>query len=487
MTHEPRGVPAAAEPPGALIVSGGGTTMVATDDLLAEAAMLRALHGEAREWQTQLTRIRSLEFEPGPSWEANGRAASVYAAARAVDAVEEHSRQLSHSLIAAAEEYGEADRLVELLTRYAGAGTGYALGRLGPLLAVLAVPALSGAAIAWLLARLVGGRPFERAPAVAAEWLRNNPRLLTNPVIVRAVRVLVSSLDDVAAGALGVPPALSFPLGDEGVGVLGVSSSAAVALAASRPFGLLRETPISARSRGMTTRVQPPVGLGGLAARIPPATGNGPQVRIERYGTPAAPTWIVYVAGTVGWDPDASEEPWDVTSDVAALAEQEAGSYRAVVQAMHDAGVHGDDPVVQVGHSQGGLIAAQIAASGEFNTVAVATFGAPAGQVPVPDTVPMVATEHSDDLVPALGGTPRDTAAPGVHHLVVRREVYADRALPQGDPLPAHSLVNYTETARLMDASLEPRLVEFRATLADVLGPEPGEATAWRANRNRAE
>jgi hypothetical protein len=478
-------MPSATAIPGGLIVSGGGTTMVATDDLLAEAAVLRTLHGDAREWQTQLTRIRSLEFEPGPSWQGDGRAANIYAAARAIDAVEEHSRQLSDSLLAAAEEYGQADRLVTLLARFAGAGTGYALGRLAPILALLAVPALSGGAIAWALARLFGARPFEQTPAVAAQWLRNNPRALTNPVIARAVRVLVSSLDDVAAGAVGVPLPLSFPLGDEGIGVLGVSSSATVALAASRPFGLLRESPISARSAGMTAQVQPPVGLGGLAGRIPPATVNGPQVRIERYGTTAAPTWVVYVAGTVGWDPVASDDPWDVTSDVAALAEQEAGSYRAVVQAMHDAGVHADDPVVQVGHSQGGLIAAQIAAAGEFNTVAVATFGAPAGQVAVPDTLPMVATEHSDDLVPALGGTPRGTT-PGDEHLVVRREVYATRELPPGDALPAHSLVNYTETARLMDASPEPRLVEFRGRVTDLLGPEPGEATVWRSSRTRA-
>jgi hypothetical protein len=468
-----------------LIVSGGGTTMVATDDLLAEAALLRIVHSEAREWQTQLTRIRSLEYEPGPSWQVGGRAANIYAAARAIDAVEEHSAELADSLTGAAEGYGQAERLVALLARYAGAGSGYAVGRVAPVLALLAIPALAGGAFAWLVTHLFGLSSIEKAPALAAEWLRNNPRMLTNPVIVHAVRVLVSSLDDAAAGAVGVPFPLSFSLGDEGVGVLGVSSSAAVMLAASRPFGLLRETPVSARSAAMTTRAPPPTGLGGLAARIPPATVNGPQMRIERYGTPAAPTWVVYVGGTVGWDPSASEEPWDLTSNVAAVAEQESGSYRAVVRAMHDAGVRAGDPVVQVGHSQGGLIAAQIAASGEFNTVAIATFGAPAGQVPVPDSVPMIATEHSDDLVPALGGTQRDATEPGTDHLVVRREVYAERELPQGDPLPAHSLVNYTETAELIDASPEPRLVEFRAALGDLLGNEPGEVTLWRAGRAR--
>ena len=82
-----------------------------------------------------------------------------------------------------------------------------------------------------------------------------------------------------------------------------------------------------------------------------------------------------------------------------------AGSYRAVVQAMREAGIRPGEPVIEVGHSQGGLIAAQVAASGEFNSVATVTFGAPSGEVPVPDGVDTVAVEHSDDIVPGMGGT----------------------------------------------------------------------------------
>jgi hypothetical protein len=372
--------------PGSLIVSGGGTTMVATDDLLEQAAMLHLLHRAATEWQERMVRIRSLEFERGPTWTGGGRAAAIFAAEREVDAVHTQSGELAAALTSAAEGYGEAERLTELLARYSGAGAGYLLGRLVPVLAALAVPLLTGGALAILLGSAVGGTSAADAPAGFAELIRRNPRLLTNPVLVQAVRVMVSSVDDAAAGALGVPLPVSFPLGDEGLGMLGVSTSAAGLLGLARPFGLLRESAVSARPAPVPRSV-PPAGLADLAVRIPPASRGGPQVRIERYGPSAKPAWVVYVGGTVEWNPRTAEEPWDLTSNVGAIAadaraggedadgsgDTGAGSYRAVVQAMRDAGVQPVDPVVQVGHSQGGLIAAQVAASGEFNTVAVAT------------------------------------------------------------------------------------------------------------------
>jgi hypothetical protein len=490
--------------------------MVATDDLLAQAAMLQLLHDEAAGWQARLRRIRSLEFEPAPTWTPSGRAADLYAAVQAVDTVEAHSAELANALAAAAEGYGRAERLAELLTRYSGAGTAYLLGRLAPLLAALAVPILTGGAAAWLLGSVLSGTKPADAPGRLAGVVRRNPRLLTNPVLVQAVRVMVSSVDDAAAGAFGVPWPVTFPLGDEGIGMLGVGTSAAGVLGLARPFGLLRETAVSTApvqgrpvpaalssptrasptrasptpvpALGSPGRALPPAGLADLVARIPPASRDGPQVRIERYGPSTKPAWVVYVGGTVEWDPRAGGEPWDLTSNVAAIADGDnrAGSYRAVVQAMQEAGVQPADPVVQVGHSQGGLIAAQVAASARFNTVAVASFGAPNGQVPVPDSVPMIRVEHSDDLVPALGGTARDTTAAGSAHLVVRREVYAMAEVPADQPVPAHSLRNYRDTAQLIDGSAEPRLVTFRSHLGGLFGRDAGDVTMWRATRTGA-
>src|SRR5665647_691676 len=203
----------------------------------------------------------------------------------------------------------------------------------------------------WLLGSRAGAGSSAPSAGVAG-GLRENPRVLTNPALVAAVRVIVSSVDDAAAGAVGLPLPLSLALGDDGAGLFGVATSAAGVLALARPLGLLRETPVSVARAGRLRAEAPPAGVQDLAARIPIAAEHGPQLRIERYGGVQTPAWVVYIGGTADWNPGPGTEPWDVTSNVSAVADRQAGSYRAVVQAMIDAGVAPGDPVIQVGHSQ---------------------------------------------------------------------------------------------------------------------------------------
>ncbi len=464
-----------------LVVSGGGSTMVATDALLAEAATLRTLHAAADDWQGRLEQIRSLDSEPVPArqWTDGDIGLSVFGAERAIHEVGERSGALADALVSAAEGYGRAERSAEYLGGLGGVWLGYAIGRVAPFLVLAAVPALAAGAIGWLLSGVVtGSRPGD-APATAARWLAQNPRALTNPVVPAALRVLVSSVDDAAAGVTAMPFPVSFALGDQGAGLLGVTTSAAGVLAVARPLGLLRETGVTVGRVGGPTPAGPPTGFGDLASRIPAAVSGGAQVRVERYGPAGSAAWVVYIGGTAEWSLGVTREPWDLSSNVAAVAEEGAGSYRAVLEAMREAGVQPADPVVQVGHSQGGLVASQLAASGEFNTVMIATFGAPNGQVDVPAGLHAVAVEHSDDIVPALGGVGgRDE-----DRLVVRREVFATEPVPVDLALPAHALSAYRETARLMDASPEPRLREFRSALETVLGGKPGSMSRWRGVR----
>ncbi len=467
-----------------LTVSGGGTTMVATDELLAEAAVLGMVHRDAEDWAEALRRIRALDKSPVPAWRPGDAGVELLALAGTVDAIGEESRHLADSLTSAAESYGWVERQAQFLARLSAAGMASALGHLAPALLLMAVPSVTSAVLGWLLASIVTPTaPAESARRVAA-MVADNPRILTNPLLVAMVRAAVSSADDAAGGALGMPFGLSVALGDDGLRMLGVPESAGALLLAARAGGALRETPVRVRRAGAGSRSPPPSGMAGLAVRIPSAARPGaPQVRIERYGTAARPAWVVYAGGTAAWTPAPGTEPWDATSNVTAVAEQRSGSYRGVVAAMREAGIQPADPVIGVGHSQGGLVMAQVAASGEFNTVGVATFGAPAGQIEIADDVPVIAVEHADDLVPALGGTPRDTTGDGNQHLVVRREVFADRDPPPGIALPAHRMGAYEETARLIDVSPEPRLVEFRSRLVETLGVEPGETGLWRVTR----
>ncbi len=470
-----------------LFLSGGGTTSVATDELYAHAAMLLQVSIDAESWCQTLDRIRVLNQAPAPAWSSGDPGLETFALARAVDDIAVRTRSLAHALEEAAEGYGGAERAAQLLARMGAAGFLSALGHLAPFLALMAIPAVTSGAVAWLLASLVTGTAPGETPGRLAKWVTDNPRLLTNPLLVSVVRALVSSGDDAVGGALSVPFPVSLALGEDGAGLFSVATTAGAVLGVTRTVGVLRETPTNAQRSGTGPRSPPPSGVADLARRIPSSSGVGPQIRIERYGAVARPAWVVYVGGTAAWSPVAGKDPWDMTSNVAAVAEQSSGSYRAVVEAMHEAGVSRADPVIGVGHSQGGLLVAQLAASEEFNTVALATFGAPAGQVMIPDAVPVIAAEHSDDLVPALGGAPRDTTGEGNHHVVVRREVFADRDPPPGEALPAHRMDRYRETAAMIDASPENRLNEFRSVLRSTVGSAPGEATFWRATREVAD
>jgi hypothetical protein len=78
----------------------------------------------------------------------------------------------------------------------------------------------------------------------------------------------------------------------------------------------------------------------------------------------------------------------------------------------------------------------------------------------VPRDIPYLALEHSNDLVPALGGR-------FVHSdpVVVTRRVF-DAAPPPSDiVLPAHQLTLYRETAGLVDGSDNRRLAAVLARL----------------------
>jgi hypothetical protein len=498
-----------------LTISGGGSTMVATDVVFAQVATLRLLQAEAEEWREQISRVQAEDPGMVLTRHSGDLGACVLAAFVAIIHVADSSRELADSLVEAAERYGRLETSLDSALGSAGSWLAHTLGVLRPLAPLaalsLATP-LAYLAATSLVSNAVLGRGTSVVPPALADWLEQNPTALTSPVTVALVRVLVSSADDAALGGLGVPYPVAAALGDDGAGLLGAPSSALGVLVAARAAGMLRETavrvhrvggsagPVAGTGVGRETgretgrqpsmagiaagptatlhRPSPPAGFADLADRIP-TEADGGQVRIERYGDPEHPSWLVYLGGTIEWSPTGSTEPWDMTSNLTAVAGQEAGSYRAVVQALHAAGVQPGDPVVPVAHSQGGLLAAELAARDDLNTVGMVTFGAPAGQVAVPAGLPAIAIEHTDDIIPALGGP----AADGDRRLYVRRELFAGIDVPQDAALPAHQLVGYRETASLVDASAEPRLMAFRERLGGIVGTAPGEQSVWRAER----
>ncbi|KJL33905.1 hypothetical protein [Microbacterium azadirachtae] len=198
-----------------------------------------------------------------------------------------------------------------------------------------------------------------------------------------------------------------------------------------------------------------PSTLAGAVSRIP--FGRSSQVRVETYRMgDGAQRFVAYIDGTRG---RSAEEPWSFASNLRMYSEHaEADSYRAVAEALRDAGAGADTPVDLVGYSQGGMIAGLLAQSGEFDVQGVVTVGSPIEPV-LPDDVLSVAVRHTDDPVAGLagGGSPNGTGSPD--SLVIRRTVAPGHGT---DPqIPAHLLDGYAETVRRAEASGDERMARI--------------------------
>lgn len=440
-----------------LIVSGPGAVSVATSELFEQAARFRVLFVELQGARRSLASLdRAIGTGILGAVDAPRSAVLAEAAIDAADAALAtaalRSLLLGDGLGYAASGYELADRFANRLGQEAAAGLGYLAGAAAPYLLAMAMPGLllfGGLGAAIYASLTPDGR--SRLGATLHDWLRHNNAALSDPRFVEALRFSVMAADDAGAGLGRVPPVVAHLLGDEGLGLTGIDTSAAVLVGVAGATGLARESPVTVAVRSTSIDVAPAQGIRDRAERIPE---QPEQIRIDRYSTPGAPDrFEVYIAGTAELSTAGEDEPWDMTSNLTAMAGGSAGSFRAVEEAMRLAGIEADSPVTFTGYSQGGIIAAQLAASGQYSVDGLVTFGAPAGQVAVPHDIPYLAVEHTNDLVPALGGTFASSEP-----VVVRRQLFDGPPPPGEYVLPAHRLPNYVDTAALVDVSDDPRI-----------------------------
>lgn len=195
------------------------------------------------------------------------------------------------------------------------------------------------------------------------------------------------------------------------------------------------------------------------------------------------PLFIAYVPGTQEWAVNAGENAFDATSNVAAMASPAlAASERGVEQALAMAGAVAGARVLLVGHSQGGIISANLATrSGfhffnskvpptDFKVVGLVTAGAPIGHLRNQMNVPTMAIEHSNDLVPKLDGQLNPNRS---------NWVTATRNIAGANPLEAHELKNYVETAKLVDKADDSGASAIRARLLELTKGTQVVETRW--------
>jgi hypothetical protein len=215
------------------------------------------------------------------------------------------------------------------------------------------------------------------------------------------------------------------------------------------------------RARASAPRaVRAPSGIGELVARTtqlsPRLGGPAATVRVDRVvAADGSRAWIVHVPGTQVWSPRAGANPFDLTTDTAALA----GRVNAV-------------------GALGGIASAELAADPllrkEFSITHVVSAGSPTALAAVPRTVSTLAVEHAQDPVPWLDG---ERSPDGANRVTVRRAV--------DDPLFAHDGLEYARTATMIDASDDASLERWREDLTPFLDRPGTTTTSWQVTGER--
>lgn len=483
-----------------LTISNGGSSTVAIDELFVDAARLAAAESTIAGWGERAGVIRrGLELERLP------RSAQAWSSGSPIVALEEFDREVARAkdlaaslrdgLLRAAEEYGATERLVSALWTLGAALTAPALGFAAPSLLLGGALATAGQAAgsrAWQ-AFGWGATPLER-------WLVEHRDLLSDPMFVRFVRLAADHADEFAMGAGHVP--LPAPVISAVGSGIGAPESASVLLGVMGAVGLLGSRALvdgpvrvdrAARGPadgGRGTIVGAPSGVGDLAERIPSGGDGSAQIRVERYGTADDPRWIVYVGGTVELGLVAGDQAMDMTSNTHGVADDTAldllrlvgadsgAGERAAREALRQAGMEPGDPLLAVGYSGGGVIAAKLLADPELGAVGAVNLGGPVASAPTREGTVLLSIEHEEDLVPAVGGS----GHPSDERLTVTRSVLdADRT--DDGVLPAHELARYRETAAVVAASGEERLAAFGELVSQITRGSDGQGSDWVATR----
>lgn len=215
-------------------------------------------------------------------------------------------------------------------------------------------------------------------------------------------------------------------------------------------------------------RYDAPRSLGDMAADIDDlyfAAAFGQAVKVTRVGPSARDVpqpgrgrrWLISITGTDHWDLGSTPNPADFESNVREVLNVPSAVRVGVVRVLHEAmradgvprGQWAEEPVLAVGHSQGGMVATALAAADPrevgVDVEGVLTMGTPSRRLRVRDDVVMLAVAHDQDVVPAIDGTP--AIAPDQRVMVGRRLVR-----PRQGPLYyAHSSATYTETVRQIE------------------------------------
>lgn len=157
-------------------------------------------------------------------------------------------------------------------------------------------------------------------------------------------------------------------------------------------------------------------------------------------------SWTVDIRGTQSFF-IGQTGPQDMTTNLQGVAGMSSDQLDAIKEAMSAAGIAPGEAVEFAGHSQGGIMAAQMAADpsvrARYNVVSVVTAGSPTATI-APGDVPVLSYENSGDIVPGLDGN----ATRGDNVTTVMFRDY-EATCHADDPVPcSHSAPLYVDEIR---------------------------------------
>lgn len=315
---------------------------------------------------------------------------------------------------------------------------------------------------------------FLIAPLQRIQLAMAMPRLLDQ------MRHLITACEVAAEGYFGTEASLAARMHEFEVPIPALASLLVIG---SKGLGVWPETNVRLNLLRQQTEVAAAESISAMALRIRQAEVIWqPVIRVEKYGEVIGQQkFVVYIPGTQTWTPATTSNPLDLTSNIAAMAGAElAASELGVRAALAAAGATKSDRVLLVGHSQGGLVAMNIAKDNRGQKIAgVVTLGAPVGQFKPLPAVPVLSIEHSNDIVPKLGGRSNPLAADWVT---------AVRELPQAKPdlVEVHDINKYAETARLVDGDESVGLVRIREQITDFVKDEKAVVSWYRLEQTQS-
>jgi hypothetical protein len=192
--------------------------------------------------------------------------------------------------------------------------------------------------------------------------------------------------------------------------------------------------------------------------------------------------FIVDIPGTRDWSLTPGQRNADIndiSTNLKAVSGDPSSYERGIALALQKAGARPGDPVMLVGHSQGGMVAARaardFATAGTYNVTHVVTVGAPVADMPVPAHVQVLSLENANDLVPHLD--------PYVNPDLSNRTTVTFATEHDG-VLNNHSIDKvYAPAARALDSTQDPSVTSFRDSAAPFLDGDRSTTHVYQITR----